>query len=81
MCPCRESQSCLSEIVSCRESGETEFSSIFYLPYVQVEGQAAVEGFSPAPISKLQYPTVLGLSKAAVHTKAELWTPDVSLTL
>lgn len=59
--PCREWQSCLGERVGHRELGKTEFSHIFYLPCVQVEGQAAVEGFSPAPISELQYPTVLGL--------------------
>lgn len=76
--PCREWQSCLGERVGHRELGETEFSHIFYLPCVQVEGQAAVEGFSPAPISELQYPTVLGLGLTSQSQAKLLFTPKQS---
>lgn len=71
-------QSCLGERVNCRELGETEFSHIFSLPCVQVEGQAAVEGFSPAPISELQYPTVLGLGLTSQSQAKLLFTPKQS---
>lgn len=55
-----------------------EFSCIFCFPPVHIEGQAAVEGFSPAPISKLQYPTVLGLGLTSQCRAKLLFTPKQS---
>lgn len=43
-----------------------------------MESQAAVKGFSPAPISKLQYPTVLGLEITSQSRAKLLFTPEQS---